>query len=36
MVKGLISQFTVSVMTSPLGRSCTRASDEKSTATIIG
>jgi hypothetical protein len=36
MVKGLISQFTVSVMIMPLGRSCTRARLEKSTATIIG
>ena len=36
MVNGLISQLTVSVITSPLGRSWMRASDEKSTATIIG
>jgi len=36
MVKGLMSQFTASVMIMPLGRSCTRASDRKSTATIIG
>jgi hypothetical protein len=36
MVKGLISQFTTSVMTSPFGRSWMRRRLEKSTATIIG
>jgi len=36
MVKGLISQFTASVMIRPFGRSWTRRRLVKSTATIIG
>ena len=36
MVKGLISQLTTTVITSPFGRRCTYFRLAKSTATIIG